>query len=122
MSLATLKRKTNATTNISRNGFTLIGSLSTKAYISTKLVNKSGCDTCGSKLFNSETEKKNSFNIGGKSQLSYILEKSYDCGNNYNVESGSSNCCNKKGNIVKSNVVTGSISSSQHIRNIAGKC
>ena len=54
MSLATLKRKTNATTNISRNGFSLIGSLSTKAYISTKLVNKSGCDTCGSKLFNSE--------------------------------------------------------------------
>ena len=58
MSLATLKRKTNATTNISRNGFSLIGSLSTKAYISTKLVNKSGCDTCGSKFTSALILKK----------------------------------------------------------------
>ena len=134
MSIATMKRKTNAKRNISRGGNFMLNnrksSLSTKAYISSRLVNPSSCNGggCIPKLFNTKMEKEKSFNIGEKTQSSYILDKAYNCGNNHdNINGNTSNCddtCYDKNThgIVKSIITTGSISSSQHTRNVIGKC
>jgi hypothetical protein len=126
MSIATMKRKTNAKINISRGGNFMLNnkksSLSTKAYISTRLVNPSSCSVGGC------PPKEKSFNIGEKSQSSYILDKAYNCGNNHdNIKGNAPNCddtCYDKNihGIVKSIITTGSISSSQHTRNVIGKC
>lgn len=133
MSIVTMKRKVNARRNISSGGFMLNNKktvLSTKGYISNRLVNPSSCNGggCPPKLFNSKSEKEKSFNIGEKTQSSYILDKAYNCGNNYdNVTGKLPNCddtCYNKNNyhVVKSIVTTGATTSSQHTRNILGKC
>ena len=133
MSIATMKRKTNAKRNISRGGNFMLNnkksSLSTKAYISNRLVNPSSCigGGCPPKLFNNKMEKEKSFNIGEKTQSSYILDKAYNCGYNHdNINGNTPNCdgtCYDKNThgIVKSIITTGSISSSQHTRNVIGK-
>ena len=133
MSIATMKRKTNAKRNISRGGNFMLNnkksSLSTKAYISNRLVNPSSCNGggCPPKLFNNKMEKEKSFNIGEKTQSSYILDKAYNCGYNHdNINGNTPNCddtCYDKNThgIVKSIITTGSISSSQHTRNVIGK-
>ena len=60
MSIATMKRKTNAKRNISRGGNFMLNNkkstLSTKGYISSRLVNPSSCNGggCPPKLFNSK--------------------------------------------------------------------
>jgi len=133
MSIVTMKRKVNTRRNISSGGFMLNNKktvLSTKGYISNRLVNPSSCNHggCPPKLFNSKSEKEKSFNIGKKTQSSYILDKAYNCGNNHDNETGKiPNCddtCYNKNNfsVVKSVTTTGATTSSQHTRNILGKC
>ena len=119
-----MKRKVNARRNISRGGFMLNNkksTLSTKGYISSRLVNPSSCDGGGCAPI--------SFSVGEKkTQSSYILEKAYNCGNNHNNISGNigncNNTCYDKNNsrVVKSIVTTGALTSSQHIRNKLGNC
>ena len=126
MSIATMKRKTNAKRNISRGGNFMLNNrkstLSTKGYISSRLVNPSSCNGGGC------PPKEKSFNIGEKTQSSYILDKAYNCGNNHdNIKGNVPNCddtCYDKNihGIVKSIITTGSISFSQHTRNVIGKC
>ena len=133
MSIVTMKRKANSQRNISRGGSFKLNNkkstLSTKGYLSSRLVNPScNGNGCPPKLFNSKSEKDKSFNIGEKTQSSYIIDKAYNCGNNYdNVTGKLPNCddtCYNKNNyrVVKSIVTTGATTSSQHTRNILGKC
>tara|TARA_B100000902_G_C27246059_1_gene882660 strand:+ start:774 stop:1175 length:402 start_codon:yes stop_codon:yes gene_type:complete len=131
MSIVTMKRKANSQRNISRGGSFKLNNkkstLSTKGYLSSRLVNPScNGNGCPPKLFNSKSEKDKSFNIGEKTQSSYIIDKAYNCGNNYDnvngIGGGAVGGNIKDCGIVKSIITTGALNSSQHIRNKLGNC